>query len=63
MSSVKTPDIPRISVLSIHIQKNHTTSNIIGDLNIGVTVRKKDIIGYAKLIANIWYASPIEPTT
>ena len=48
---------------STHVQKNHPTSSIIGDLNTRITIRKKQKIDYAKLIANICHTSPIEFTT
>lgn len=40
--------------------KNHPTTCIISDLHNGITTRKKDCIEYAKLIANIYYTSPLE---
>lgn len=49
------------SHLSVHVLKNHPSSNIIGDLNSKVTTRKKDKLGYAKMIANVCFTSNIEP--
>lgn len=43
-----------------HVTKNHPPSYIIGDVQSGVTTRKKDRIDYAKLIANVCYTSSIE---
>ncbi|KAA0035173.1 putative mitochondrial protein [Cucumis melo var. makuwa] len=48
---------------SSHGQKNHPSSSIIGDLNTAITTSKKDRMDYAKLIANICYTSPTEPTS
>ena len=45
----------------VHVTKNHSPSCIIGDVQSGVTTKKKDRIDYAKLIVNLCYASSIEP--
>ena len=50
-------------VSSLHVQKNHPSSSIIGDPSTGITTEKKDKINYTKMIANICYTSSIEPTS
>lgn len=49
--------------LSAHVQKNHLTSSIIGEIQSDVTTRKKKQLNYVKMILNICYTSPIEPTS
>lgn len=60
--SKKNPTTPlKRTAPSPHVQKKHPSSSIIGDLNIGITTRKKHKIYYAKLITNICYTYSIEP--
>lgn len=49
-------------VASARIKKNHQTSSIIGDINVGITTRKKNKLDYAKMIANVCFTSTVEPT-
>ncbi|KAA0032633.1 putative mitochondrial protein [Cucumis melo var. makuwa] len=46
----------------IHIAKNHPSNSIIGDVQSGVTTRKKEMRDYAKMVANVCYTSTVEPT-
>ena len=32
---------------SAHVQRNHTSSSIIGDPSVDITIKKKDMIDYA----------------
>lgn len=45
------------------ITKNHPSSSIIGDVQSGITTRKKERRDYTKMVANVCYTSTMEPTT
>ena len=47
---------------SARIKKNHPTSSIIGDISSGITARKKSRLNYAKMSANVYFTSTVEPT-
>ena len=56
--------LPLNMLLHHHMPKRISTRQVvlyIGDLNTGVTTKKKNIIDCAKLIANIFYTSSFEP--
>ncbi|TYK22675.1 gag-pol polyprotein [Cucumis melo var. makuwa] len=44
------------------IKKNHPTSSIIGDISNGIIARKKSRPNYAKMSANVYFTSTVEPT-
>ena len=45
------------------MKNNHAVNNVIGDINSGITMRKKNRLEYAKFIANVCFTSTIEPTS
>ena len=44
------------------MKNNHTVNSVIGDINSGISTRKKNRPEYAKLMANVCFAYTIEPT-
>ncbi|TYK23187.1 gag-pol polyprotein [Cucumis melo var. makuwa] len=48
---------------SAHVKKNHPTSFIIGDPSAGMQTRRKEKIGYMKMVVDLCYTSTIEPST
>ena len=45
------------------MKNNHAVNNVIGDINSGITMRKKNRLEYAKFMANACFTSIIEPTS
>ncbi|KAA0026274.1 putative mitochondrial protein [Cucumis melo var. makuwa] len=62
VESTKSDPLKLQSYPSAHVLKNHPSNNIIGGLNSGVTIRKKNILAYAKMIVDVCFTSNIEPT-
>ncbi|TYK31065.1 gag-pol polyprotein [Cucumis melo var. makuwa] len=46
-----------------HVVKNHPPSSLIGDIHSGITTGRKERRDYAKMVANVYYTSTMEPTT
>lgn len=46
-----------------HVSKNYPFNSIIGEINSGITTRKKERRDYAKMITNVCYTFQFEPTS
>ncbi|TYK27289.1 putative mitochondrial protein [Cucumis melo var. makuwa] len=46
-----------------HMKNNHAVNNVIGDINSGITIRKKNRLEYAKFMDNACFTPTIEPTS